>query len=52
MEAIRIKKNYATGGPPTLPDKPTLVEFHDWKNPIKYFLEFVPGYQDGMLVLP
>ena len=52
MEVLRIKRNFTTGGPPMLPDKPTLEEFHDWQNSIKYFLEFVPGYQDGMLELP
>jgi len=49
MEVLRSKRNFIAGGPPLLKDKPTLEEFNDWQVAIVKFLEFLPGYEEGML---
>ena len=49
MEVLRSKRSIIAAGPPLLKDKPTLEEFYDWKLAITQFLEFLPGYESGIL---
>ena len=49
MEVLRSKRSIIAAGPPILKDKPTLEEFYDWKLSIIQFLEFLPGYEHGIL---
>jgi len=50
-EFLRSKRSFIAAGPPLLKDKPTTEEFYDWKILIIQYLEFLPGYQAGMLVI-
>jgi len=53
MEALRSERSFIAGGPSLLKDKTTLAIFNDWQVAIVKFLEFLPGYEDGMLeILP
>jgi len=48
-EFLRLKCSFIAADPPLLKDKLTTVKFYDWKFLIIQYLEFLPGYQAGML---
>ena len=48
-EVLRSKRNFISTGPPSLSENPTFEEFNEWQTSMIDYLEFLPGYQDGML---
>ena len=48
-EVLRSKRNFISTGPPSLSENPTFEEFNEWQTSMIDYLEFLPGYQDGIL---